>query len=180
MIPKIITLPQGLISFLPSFVIPIDTEYKWVEGNLSYPVPANAIIGGFDPYGYYTYVGRVIWDYNVLPARVVTETGIAHFNTDTFSAKILNYQLLIKEPNVDFVWQRSYDGFREEGAVSVGTTRSNERVFICRSRSDGGLLVGTLYLSKQACIIQSDTLPLRKFDKYEILVAKEKKNSTFY
>ncbi|KAH8411170.1 hypothetical protein KR222_009323, partial [Zaprionus bogoriensis] len=154
-----------------------DTEYNWVSGNLSYPIPANAVIGGFDPYGYYTYVGRLTYLTNILPARVVAETGIAYFNTDAVSHKLLNYQLLVTQPGVDFEWVRSYDGHHEKNAVSVGTTHWNERVFICRSKADGGLLVGTLFLSKKACIIKNEDLPLRQFDKYEILVAK---NSSLY
>lgn len=160
--------------------LPIDTEYTWTAGNLSYPLPANAVIGGFDPYGYYNYVGRLMYTNSVYPARVVSETGVAHFNTATISHQLLTYQLLVKDPQVDFVWQRSYDGYQETGAISVGTTHWNERVFICRSKSDGGLLMGTLLLTKNACIIKSDDLPLRQYDKYEILVAKPKNNSTLY
>lgn len=158
----------------------LDNEHPWVSGNLSVPLPINAVVGGFDPYGYYTYVGRIVYGTNVLPARVVSETGVAYFNTDSVSYKLVNYQLLVTEPGVDYVWQRSYDGYQEKGAISVGTTHWNERVFICRAKADGGLLVGTLYLSKKACIIKNEDLPLRQFDKYEILLAKAKSNSTVY
>lgn len=158
----------------------LDTEHTWVSGNLSYPLPLNAVVGGFDPYGYYTYVGRILYGTNVLPARVVGETGIAYFNTDAVSYKLTTYQLLLTEPGVDYVWQRSFDGYQEKGAISVGTTHWNERVFICRVKADGGLLVGTLFLSKKLCIIKNEDLPLRQFDKYEILLAKAKSNSTLY
>ncbi|KAH8261295.1 hypothetical protein KR044_006762, partial [Drosophila immigrans] len=150
----------------------LDAEFTWVTGNLSLTVPSNAVIGGFDPYGYYTYVGRVVYATNILPARVVAETGLAHFNTDTISHKLVNYQLLVTQPNTTFEWIRSFDGYQETNAVAVGTTHWNERVFICRAKADGGLLIGTLFLSKQTCIIKSGDLPLRQFDKYEVLIAR--------
>lgn len=137
---------------------------------------SSVIVGGFDPYGYYTYIGRVTYGNNILPARVVAETGLAYFNTDKVSYKLVAYQLLTTQPTLDYEWVRSFDGNYEKGAVSVGTTHWNERVFICRAKADGGLLIGTLFLSLKNCIIKSEDLPLRQFDKYEILVAKPKTN----
>lgn len=166
--------PQNLILYT------LDAEHVWVAGNLSYPLPSNVVLGGFDPYGYYTYVGRVTYATNVLPARVVAETGVAHFNTDTISNKGVTYQLLTTRPNVDFEWVRSFDGYYERDAVAVGTTHWNERVYICRAKADGGLLIGTLFLSKKNCIIKNDDLPLRQFDKYETLVAKYKNSTSVY
>ncbi|XP_030372944.1 uncharacterized protein LOC115622949 [Scaptodrosophila lebanonensis] len=149
-----------------------NNEHTWVAGNLTLAFPKNPVLGGFDPYGYYTYVGRVIYNNAVLPARVVPELGLAYFNTDLVSSKASSYQILTQKANVLYTWVRSYDGYREEDSVSVGTAANDERVYICRSKSDGGLLFGTLYLSQKLCIIKSDDLPLRKFDKYEVLVAK--------
>ncbi|XP_017058885.1 uncharacterized protein LOC108099767 [Drosophila ficusphila] len=157
-----------------------DTEHVWKAGNLSYVVPDNAVLGGFDPYGFNTYVGRVIYANSILPARVVVETGVAYFNTETLSSKLLVYDILVAERNVNYVWVRSFDGFYEKGAVAVGTTNKNERVFCCRAKTDGGVLIGTLLLSQKLCIIKHETLALRKFDKYEVLVAQAKGNGTLY
>ncbi|XP_034480401.1 uncharacterized protein LOC117786321 [Drosophila innubila] len=171
-------LAFGLFAAVYAVPSTYDNEYTWVTGNLSITVPANAVIGGFDPYGYYTYIGRVIYSTNILPARVVAEKGIAYFNTDTVSYRLVNYQLLLAEDNVSFEWIRSFDGYQERNAVSVGTTHWNENVYMCRAKADGGLLVGTLFLSRKVCIIKNEDLPLRQFDKYEILVARSKINGT--
>lgn len=159
---------------------PIDTEQVWVAGNLSYAVPTNALVGGYDPSNYLTYVGRVKAGNDILPARVVVETGTAYYNTETASGKLLIYDFLVAERNVNYVWVRSYDGFYEKNAVSAGTTVKNERVYFCRARTDGGLFIGTLLLPQKVCIIKHESLSLRKLDKYEVLVAQPKGNGTVY
>ncbi|XP_022218272.1 uncharacterized protein LOC111071309 [Drosophila obscura] len=156
-----------------------DTEHVWKAGNLSYPFPGDAILGGFDPYGYNIYIGRVKYSNTILPARVVAETGVAYFNNQLTSSKATTYDLLVAQRNVKYLWVRSFDGLYERYSVSVGTSNLNERVFMCRAKTDGGLLIGSLFLSEKLCIIKHETLALRKFDKYEILVA-QPTNGTIY
>ncbi|KAH8270250.1 hypothetical protein KR018_006186 [Drosophila ironensis] len=156
-------------------------EHKVAQaGNLSLVVPDNAIWSGFDPYGYNTYAGRVKNGNDILPARVVLETGTAYFNTETTSGKLLVYDLLVAERPLNYVWVRSFDGFYEKGLVAVGTTIKNERVYFCRAKSDAGILTGTLLLSQKQCIIKHESLSLRKFEKYEVLLAQQKTNETIY
>ncbi|EDW41939.1 uncharacterized protein LOC6606145 [Drosophila sechellia] len=172
-----------LALFAVAYAVPstYDTEHVWKAGNLSYVVPYSAIVGGYDPYGFTIYVGRVKYSNSILPARVVAETGTAYFNTETESSKLLVYDILVAERDVKYKWVRSFDGFYEKGAVAVGTTVKNERVFCCRAKTDGGVLIGTLLLSSQkVCIIKHESLALRKFDKYEVLVAQPKINGTLY
>ncbi|XP_016930868.4 uncharacterized protein [Drosophila suzukii] len=170
-----------LALFAVAYAIPsaYDTEHVWRAGNLSFVIPDNAVLGGFDPYGFNTYVGRVKYINDILPARVVAETGVAYFNTPTVSSKLLIYDILLADRYTNYVWVRSFNGFYEKGAVAVGTTAKNERVFCCRAKTDGGVLIGTLLLSEKLCIIKHETLPLRKFDKYEVLVA-QPVNGTIY
>ncbi|XP_016984748.1 uncharacterized protein LOC108048524 [Drosophila rhopaloa] len=178
---KVASLVLALFAVVYAVPSAYDTVHVWRAGNLSYTVPENAILGGFDPYGYNTYVGRVKYVNDVLPARVVVETGTAYFNTPTASSKLLVYDLLVAERNVNYVWVRSFDGFFEKGLVAAGTTSKNELSFFCRARADAGYLIGTLLLSSQkTCIIKHESLSLRKFDKYEVLVAQPKGNGTLY
>ncbi|KAH8296604.1 hypothetical protein KR054_008528, partial [Drosophila jambulina] len=162
---------QNIQSFDKYEILVRERHHVWKAGNLSYIVPQDAILGGFDPYGFNTYVGRVKYGSDILPARVVVETGTAYFNTETASSKLLIYDILVAERNLRYVWVRSFDGFYEKGAVAVGTNVRNERAYCCRARTDGGVLIGTLLLSQKVCIIKHETLALRKFDKYEVLVA---------
>lgn len=145
-------------------------EDKWVYLDKTLDLPEEAILGGVDPDGYYTYVGRVTYSSNILPARVVPELGKATYNTDTLGNQATTYEVLVSNATVGYHWIRSFDGFREKNAVSVGTNALNERVFICRVRCDESIFIGTLYLSKRMCIVKYDNFPLRQFDKYEILV----------
>ncbi|XP_017030930.1 uncharacterized protein [Drosophila kikkawai] len=145
-------------------------EDKWVVADKTVDLPENAVLGGFDPEGYYNYVGRVVYSSNILPARVVPELGRANYNTDTLGNQGTSYEVLVGNATVSYHWIRSFDGYREKNAVSVGTNAANDRVFICRVRCDEALFIGTLYLSKRMCIVKHENLPLRQFDKYEILV----------
>ncbi|XP_017089892.2 uncharacterized protein [Drosophila bipectinata] len=177
---KVVVLVVALFAVANAVPSAYDTEQVWRAGNLSYSVPSTAILGGYDPYGYGTYVGRVKAGNDILPARILVETGTAYYNTETASGKSLIYDFLVAERNVKYVWQRSFDGFYEKNSVAVGTTAKNELVYICRAKSDGGILIGTLFLRTKMCIIKHDNLSLQKFSKYEVLVAQPKSNGTFY
>jgi len=49
------------------------TDDQWVFVDRTKDLPEEAVLGGYDPEGYYNYVGRVSYVSNVLPARVVPE-----------------------------------------------------------------------------------------------------------
>ncbi|XP_052844510.1 uncharacterized protein LOC128257509 [Drosophila gunungcola] len=146
------------------------TEDNWALVDRTRDLPEEAVLGGYDPEGYYNYVGRVTYVSSILPARVVAELQRATYNTDTLNFATVNYEVLVSNATVSYHWIRSFDGYREKNAVSVGTDSVNNRVYICRIRCDDGLFIGTLYLSKRKCIVKYDNFPLREFDKYEILV----------
>ncbi|XP_020801915.1 uncharacterized protein LOC110178954 [Drosophila serrata] len=157
-----------LVAFIQGGIY--STDDKWVVVDKTVDLPEEAVFGGFDPEGYYNYVGRVVYSSNILPARVVPELGRANYNTDTLGNQATSYEVLVGNATVSYHWIRSFDGFREKNAVSVGTNAVNDRVFICRVRCDEALFIGTLYLNKRMCIVKHENLPLRQFDKYEILV----------
>ncbi|XP_034481378.1 uncharacterized protein LOC117787042 [Drosophila innubila] len=142
--------------------------YKWEE------FPDNAVLGGFDPDGYDNFVGRVVYSSSILPARVVAEYGNATYNTETLANTATSYELLVANETVSYHWKRSFDGHLEKNAVSVGTSNVNNRVYVCRGRTDSALLIGTFILSQKYCIIRYGNLPLRQLSKYEVLVRKRK------
>ncbi|BFF97029.1 uncharacterized protein DMAD_05527 [Drosophila madeirensis] len=149
-------------------------EDTWVYMYPAMDFPNNAVLGGLDSDGYYNYVGRVLYSSSVLPARVVPELTKATYNTDTYGYQGSSFEVLVANATVGYHWQRSYDGFLEKNAVSVGTNSVNDRVYICRFRADEGLLMGTLYLANRACIVKYGEMPLRKHDKYEVLIRDRK------
>ncbi|XP_017071959.1 uncharacterized protein LOC108108419, partial [Drosophila eugracilis] len=148
----------------------IITDDKWVIMDKTMDLPDEAVLGGIDSDGYYNYVGRVVYTSSILPARVVPELGKATYNTDTLGNDATTFEVLVSNATVSYHWKRSFDGYREKNAVSVGTNATNDRVFICRVRCDDAVFIGTLYLAKRVCIVKYVNLPLRQFDKYEILV----------
>lgn len=147
-----------------------DLTDNWVNSDKTANFPDNAVLGGIDSDGYNSYVGRIIYASSVLPARVRAETGYATYNTDVIANQAAAYQLLISNSTLSYSWVRSYDGFRENNAVSVGTSDLNERVYVCRAKVDNGIFIGTLYLAKKMCFIRYENFPLRQLSKYEVLV----------
>ncbi|XP_034481451.1 uncharacterized protein LOC117787119 [Drosophila innubila] len=111
-----------------------DNTDSWILSDKTKNFPENAVLGGFDSNGYENFVGRVVSGANILPARVVAETGVASFNTESVSNTATSYELLVSNATVSYQWVRSYDGYREKNAVSVGTNSTNDRVYICRFR----------------------------------------------
>ncbi|XP_032598538.2 uncharacterized protein LOC116806384 [Drosophila grimshawi] len=151
-----------------------DNTDNWVITDKSKSFPENAVLGGFDPEGYRSFVGRVFYVTSVVPARIRAETAYVTFNTESVASSATAYGILVSNATLSYQWVRSFDGFLEDNAVCVGTSSSDERVYICRAKTDGGLFIGTLYLSQRTCIIGYENLPLRKFEKYEVLVRKHK------
>ncbi|XP_017030931.1 uncharacterized protein [Drosophila kikkawai] len=146
-------------------------EDNWVYVDKSMDLPEGVVLGGIDSDGYYNYVGRVASGFNILPARVVPELAKATYNTDTTGYQTTSsYEVLVGNATVSYHWIRSFDGFREKNAVAVGTNAADNRVYICRIRTDSGVFIGTLYLIKRTCIVKYENLNFREFDKYEILV----------
>ncbi|KAH8352667.1 hypothetical protein KR084_005594, partial [Drosophila pseudotakahashii] len=144
-----------------------DTEHTWVAGFLSLPFPKNAILGGVSTLGYYVYVGRVKYE-GVFPVQVIAETGEITWNNGTYAyVGTKNYELLVASSNSSFEWITSHDGKYERGLVAVGTSTSDERVFVCRAITPRGQLPGTLILSLKVCRVSGSTV---KYDKYEVLV----------
>ncbi|EDW02987.1 uncharacterized protein LOC6562449 [Drosophila grimshawi] len=151
-----------------------DNIDNWVISYKSKNFPENAVLGGFDPAGYRNYVGRTLYSASVVPARIRAETGYVTFNTESVANTATFYEVLVSNATLSYHWVHSFDGFREDNAVCVGTSSTDERVYICRAKTDGGLLIGTLYPDIRTCIIRYENLPLRKFEKYEVLVRKNK------
>ncbi|ALC44526.1 maker731, partial [Drosophila busckii] len=151
--------------------ISLDSQHSWVKGGLSEVVPKNALIGGFNDKGYQLYVGRRIYNNSVLPARVIVETGVstANWNDTAWVINGATYQLLVTQPDMDYLWVHSYNGYYEQGAIAVGTSDMNERIFICRAQIKNGLMFGSLYLKQNRCVIDGNLLTL-----YEVLVARPK------
>ncbi|XP_060656173.1 uncharacterized protein LOC132791320 [Drosophila nasuta] len=167
----------GVVLCVPS---QYDFNQKWVTGNLSYPLPSNPLVGGLDPYGYKIYVGRVNFTATVVPVNVVAETGIASGNTNNVPFQARNYHLLTTKDDLDYQWIRSYDGHLEDYAVTVGTSSWNEMVYICRAKSDGGIIIGSLFLTTKRCLLTAFGYEyIHAVEKYEVLVAVPK-NETSY
>ncbi|XP_034105826.1 uncharacterized protein LOC117568975 [Drosophila albomicans] len=151
-----------------------DYTDTWVLSDKTKNFPDNAVLGGFDPNGYDNFVGRVVYSSSILPARIVAETGSASYNTESLANTATSYELLVANDTMSYHWVHSYDGYREKNAVSVGTSYTNERVYVCRCRTDGALFIGTLYPAQRTCIVRYGNLPLRQLEKYEVLVRKSK------
>ncbi|XP_062131202.1 uncharacterized protein LOC133842209 [Drosophila sulfurigaster albostrigata] len=151
-----------------------DYTDTWVLSDKTKNFPDNAVLGGFDPNGYDNFVGRVVYSSSILPARIVAETGSATYNTESLANTATSYELLVANDTMSYHWIHSYDGYREKNAVSVGTSYTNERVYVCRCRTDGALFIGTLYPAQRTCIVRYGNLPLRQLEKYEVLVRKTK------
>ncbi|EDW02986.1 uncharacterized protein LOC6562448 isoform X1 [Drosophila grimshawi] len=151
-----------------------DNTDNWVLSSKSKSFPENAVLGGFDPEGYRSFVGRVLYAGSVVPARIRAETAYVTFNTDSVANTATSYEVLVSNETLSYQWVRSFDGFMEDNAVSVGTSSTNERVYICRARTYDAVFIGTLYLAQRKCNIRYESIPPKMYEKYEVLVRKQK------
>ncbi|XP_034104656.1 uncharacterized protein LOC117568275 [Drosophila albomicans] len=151
-----------------------DNTDNWVVADKTKNFPENAVLGGFDSTGYNLYVGRTTSGTSILPVRVIAETRVATFNSDTAVSTATTYDLLVSNATLSYNWVRSFDGYRESNAVSVGTNSTNDQVFICRARGNSAQIIGTLFPAQKKCLIRYGTLAMNSYDKYEILVREHK------
>ncbi|XP_017046105.1 uncharacterized protein LOC108091426 [Drosophila ficusphila] len=146
-----------------------DNEHTWIAGDLSYPFPKNAVLGGVSTQGYYVYVGRVKYE-GVFPVQLRAEIGQINWHNGTYYyIGTKNYDILVPSAGSSFEWITSHDGKFERGLVAVGTNLNDERVFVCRAITPYGQLPGTLILSLKACSVSGTKV---RYDKYEVLVDK--------
>ncbi|XP_030372060.1 uncharacterized protein LOC115622297 [Scaptodrosophila lebanonensis] len=146
-----------------------DTIHTWVPGNVSLPLPRGAVFAGLDPDWYNIYVGRLHPANNgVYPAKIKLPTGAIYLAGTTSKYWTKSYDILIATDGRSYEWVRSFDGHLERNAVSVGTSSSGERVYICRVLLDGAVVMGNLFGQSRVCAAKHDSYV--ESDKYEVLV----------
>ncbi|XP_069697238.1 uncharacterized protein [Periplaneta americana] len=102
-------------------------------------VPPGATVCGRDKDGSDLYVGRVLYEGDMLPAKVSPSHGGAFFSHGGAEHSCANYEVLL---GGNLMWQGASGGQVPPGAVAVGQTANGEILYVGRVFHDATLTVG--------------------------------------
>ncbi|KAL1426167.1 hypothetical protein MTO96_018428 [Rhipicephalus appendiculatus] len=133
------------------------TQYKpachWVLTRGS-DIPRNAVTGGDDKGGELIYVGRVLYQGNLLPGKVLRRPGACYVSHEgrEYQEHKLEYQVLVCS-GASLAWRVAADGAVPSGAIQGGVTSSGEPLYIGRAHHEGMLFVGMVQPSHKVAYI---------------------------
>ncbi|KAM7342823.1 uncharacterized protein ACRADG_010104 [Cochliomyia hominivorax] len=140
---------------------------KWLHSSPYAPLPANAVVGGYDSDGSTIYVGRSYHEGNHLPVKVIPSKKVAYVSWAGEEHLKSHYELLVGE---NYTWQPCFGANIPPNAIKAGETVANsEPLFIGRGHYGNSLVVGKIQPS-HACLYVPFGGKEVKLDKYEILV----------
>ncbi|KAK8765216.1 hypothetical protein V5799_032174, partial [Amblyomma americanum] len=129
-------------------------------------IPEDAVPGGEED-GRTTYVGRVEYEGNEIPGKVVPDDAcyVAYAGAEL---RLEKYSVLVNHGN-RLQWILDSDGAVPPKAVVGGRTRSGEKLYVGRTHHEGSLVLGKVQPS-QGCLCIPYGGSEHRYTKYEVLV----------
>ncbi|TPP59290.1 DM9 domain-containing protein [Fasciola gigantica] len=143
---------------------------SWVhdrDGN----VPSNAIDAGDG-----IYIGRLMHDGDMLPAKVVPRLGKAYVCHGGREHEYHSYEVLCdtKAPGTQkcYLWEHARSGHVPKYAVLAGLSESGDPIYVARSEIDGERVVGKIHSGHDCAYFPYGGREHQK-NSYEVLVMKK-------
>lgn len=140
-------------------------ELRWVPGINRQPPPDGAVLAGHDSDGSPIYVGRVLYEGNQLPAKVIPRKQMCHSQFNGIELEMHSYEALCYG-NVSWV---RFRGTIPPNAIVCGRTLSGETVHIGRGCYMYSLTPGRVYASEKVLYLPHSWSEHRITD-FEILI----------
>lgn len=112
----------------------------WIPGTNDAPAPKAALLAGHDSDGSPIYLGRVMYEGNQLPAKVIPRKKICHTSHQGKELALSSYEALC---NAKVSWA-PFVGIIPPNAVLCGRTRWGEGVYIGRGYHKGSMTPGKI------------------------------------
>lgn len=142
-----------------------DRNLCWAAAINSQPPPEGAIVAGYDSDGSTIYVGRVMYEGNQLPAKVIPKKHLCHTQFNGAEIEMSSYEALCFG-NVSWV---RFRGTIPPNALVCGQTTSGEKVYIGRGYYLNSLTPGRVFASEKVLYLPHSWKEHRITD-FQILV----------
>ncbi|XP_055537453.1 uncharacterized protein LOC129725522 [Wyeomyia smithii] len=113
---------------------------NWCPSTNKLPVPKGALLAGYDSDESSIYLGRVTFEGNQLPAKVIPRKGLCHTCHQGKELEMISYEALC---NARVTWI-PFNGVIPPKAVLCGRTRWGEAVYIGRGPYKGSITPGKI------------------------------------
>ncbi|KAF7282145.1 hypothetical protein GWI33_003112 [Rhynchophorus ferrugineus] len=140
--------------------------YYWVQINEHTPFPPSAVYGGHDSNGSAIYVGRILIQEDLVPAKVIPDRKCAYATFGGEEVSSSKYEVLCEEK---FEWVHASGGYVRSDAVIGGKTISGEKLYIGRALYSESITIGKIQPSHQTCYISYEGKEI-SINNYEVLV----------
>lgn len=127
-----------------------------------------AVRAGVDADGSNIFVGRAFHEGDLLPAKVVTDKGVAYVSFAGHEIPKYDFELLRFG---SFAWEFASHGSVPDGALEVGRTADGEGLFAGRCLHEGTQTPGKIQISHGCLYIPFNGEEIRVHE-YEVLVSK--------
>lgn len=121
----------------------IFTGYKWVHCHNIGCAPSGAVVGGNDSDGHTIYVARSHYSGDWLPAKFMPSKRAAYVCYSGREHSVHSIEVLVQST---LTWVHSSNGHVPAGAVSAGSTRNGEMLYVGRACHRGSCTIGKVWL----------------------------------
>ncbi|XP_055846070.1 uncharacterized protein LOC129912011 [Episyrphus balteatus] len=114
-------------------------KHHWIAPTSSRPIPANAVVAGYEADRSPIYVGRAYHEDQYLLAKVIPSKNCAYVSVEGCEIAKTDYEILAGE---NYRWFECFVGTMPRIAMQFGCMPDGEPLYIGRGHLDGSLVVG--------------------------------------
>ncbi|XP_068146853.1 natterin-3-like [Drosophila tropicalis] len=141
---------------------------SWVQSSVNSPLPPNAFFAGQDGDGAEMFVGRAIFESEILPVKIVPRRREAYVTCEGGEYLVKRYEVLVGE---NYDWVASGDGLVPQNAISTGKDGKGQPIYVGRAVYKDTVTVGKVQ-PVRGCLILGYNGDEIEMEAYEVLVVK--------
>lgn len=147
--------------------------FKWEDVTGKNWIPTDEhLVGGFEANGEKLYVGRTVFQDEVIPGKVNHSHGLCYFAWGSKEHSSTTYQVLkVVFNEADIQWISAANGIIPSGSVEGGIVGNGKKLFIGRANHQGSLTVGKIDLDHGGLFIPYDGKEI-SYSTYQVLCLK--------
>ncbi|XP_068147819.1 uncharacterized protein [Drosophila tropicalis] len=140
---------------------------EWVESSVNSPLPANAFIAGRDSDASDMYVGRIIYEGEIVPVKLIPRRRQAYVTCEGGECLVKRYEVLVGE---NYDWVASGDGLVPQNAIFTGKDSKGQPIYVGRAVYKDTVTVGKVQ-PLRGCLLLGYNGDEIEMQAYEVLVS---------
>ncbi|EDW72336.1 uncharacterized protein Dwil_GK20870 [Drosophila willistoni] len=140
---------------------------EWVHSSVNSPLPPNAFLAGRDSDGSDMYVGRIVYEGEIVPAKLIPRRREAYMTWEGVEYLIQRFEVLVGQ---DYDWIASGDGLVPHNAISTGRDSRGQPIYVGRAVYKDTVTVGKVQ-PLRGCLLLGYNGDEIDIQAYEVLVS---------